>query len=254
MAKKYDGFHDDAKKLLGMMGKKKADQPKATKSKSSAVKKAEPTKVTANPAKKKAPVAAQPKKVPEKLRKASMEKPVAKAAPKAKAEGAKLKGYSQKSAETPRGFKAPVDKYPGKAAKIAKEMAEEAVFDNGLNKGGKAMKMAAELAPNATSKAEMAGIKGGIKNTIKKYAPKVVGAGMMGAVLGGPVGMGLTALMESLDASEANSGSHDKAAEAIAKRAAAKPKLQTKLPSEVKKTPQQRMEDDFAEELKKWPR
>lgn len=276
------GLHDDAKKLLGMMGKKKAAQRPMASSKK-AVKKAEPTKVMAKPAKKTNPVAAQPKKVPEKVRKASMQKPVAKSAPKAKMPSAN-------KAEKSSGMKAKPKMAP-RAKEIASEMAADAEFGalaRDLPKGGKkmAMEAAEHLAPTATSKAEMAGIKGGFKKAAGKMAPKLVAGGMLGGMAGsmlaGPAGLGLAALMEAVDAEDSNPASHDVAAERAAKtyaadnprfdygRTAPKAQLQNKLPSEVKAasirkmdfTPdargdnpdQAKMENEYAKELKKWPR
>lgn len=277
------GLHDDAKKLLGMMGKKKpgkkvdksawdsrdhqlgeyndkarkaANQPKASSKK--AVKKAEPTKVTTNPAKKKAPVAAQPKTASEKVRKASMQKPVAKAAPKAKAEGVKIKGYSEKAPAIPKGMKSPADKPPPPNA----AMKMGAQLEKDLPKGGKAMKVAGELVPGASEKSTMR------MSKLAQFAKPTMGKGFAAAALGGAAGLGLQALMESLQAEEAGDPHEghisdrelqagamgaDKAINRQAAQAMESGRLKPPMRHE-EYGDQERMEDDYAKELKKWPR
>lgn len=151
-------------------------------------------------------------------------------------------------------------------------------LERDLPKGGKkmAVEAAEHLAPTATSKAEMAMIKSPVKRFAKKHLGNAVGMSLLGATLAGPVGLGLQALMESLDAEESNPREHDLAAEAAARKQkmnsgpAPRDQLQNELPRNVKKprmrtdavvqygeggpTDQQKMEDDYAEYLRKQPR
>lgn len=272
---KNDHLHDMAKQLLSTKGKKKPIDnvsAKAQPDKKNAVKKAVPKNVAKNAAVKPSPQPTQTKKVPEKARSAAMEKPVAKAAPKAK--GSMVEGPMDGMFDKPPPANAKMK------ASNAVKATEEGAFDaleRDLPKAGKkiAIEAAEHLAPTATSRAEMAAIKGGGKQLMEKAAGKMLKGGLMGSVVGGPVGLGLQALMESVDAEDSNPAEHDIAAEHAARSMPSSPSriapishLQTQLPSEVKQakarsweydpnigpSDQQRMEDDFARELKKHQR
>lgn len=258
---KNDQLHNMAKQLLSKAGKKKpvdnvsksVQKPKKVAAKSAP--KPEPKMKAAMPPKAKpAPHKAASKNLP---KKAPMKAPVAKAAPKAK---------------TP----PPISGAMKAAARSEAEAAEHAAFGalkKDMPMGGKAMKMAGELAPSAASKAEMAAIKSGSGKTAGRLG-KLVAGSMVGAALAGPVGFGLQALMEGLDAedagdpnearvgdSELNKGK-ELADKAINRQAASAMKSgRLKPPSKHADfygkdgpSPQQKMEDDYAKELKKYPR
>ncbi len=130
--------------------------------------------------------------------------------------------------------------------------------------GGKGvMRVAEDLGETALPKAEGILAKG-------------VGIAKKGLSIGSPVGLGLTALMEGLNAEEANPGMHDQMAEQAAGKeammhgVAPRSQLQSELPSEMKApqqrklradeygvegpSPQQKMEDEFAKQMARYPR
>lgn len=245
-------LNDAAKKLLAMRQAKKAPakvQPKSPIK--NAVKKAEPAKAAKPPMKKAAVQPTQPKKVSMNAAKKGTAPVVAEKPPKFKA--AKVA-----KAKIPSELPPP----PNAAMKMASQLERD------LPKGGgmKVMKMAEELAPTAAARAEMSAMKTGGKQIAEKVAGKMIKGGIMGAVMGGPVGLGLAALMESLDAEDSNPAEHDAAAmQEGQKGAIAKGRQQIKqLGIEPPKshqqyyaeepTEQQKLEDGFAKEMKKYPR
>lgn len=236
-------------------------------------------------------VSAQPKKVATKA--APMSEPMEKAAraPKAKPNplAAQSKNFSTMEPDVSipqakaNAAKAPINTNPERHAELLEEMAPARagfadVIEHDLPRGGSgALKVAEELAPTATSRAEMAAIKSGEGRLMGRLG-KMVGGGMVGATLAGPVGFGLQALMEGLDAEEAGnpheghlSNFQDKAGAALADKAINR-QAQSALKSgrlvppqrhqdmaeglygEEGPTPQQKMEDAYAAELKKYPR
>lgn len=314
-------LHDMAKKLYEMRGaakKKPADNTGAQRmaSKKATVKKAEPQKAITSPAKKKAPVAAQPKNVPEKARKASMKKPVAKAAPAGNGGGKKppsMKGSEvwdardwelHENSQKPPKFKPKKQPGPMPEANLPEAAGEMEGVKDSTSKGKRRKALLAEhaddlgqnsfmelerdmpkgamragekmavqegehLAAGAAEKSAMRMMK--LKKLVKPSMGSLTGA----AALGGITGLALQALMESVDAEEANPKEHDEMAMRAAKaqpmnpgRVAPRAQLASKLPSQVK-TPSTRsdwdrdpnqnheqaeMENSFARELKKWPR
>lgn len=291
---KADAARDKQLGTYNDKARKAANQPLKT-SKTKAVKNAAPAKAAKNPATSAKP----PKMTPEKVRKAAMEKPVAKAAPKAKASSGGNKPppppkSKMMSANPPEksGMMGEVKDATKKAKRHAELMAEHAgdlgdnvamELERDLPKG--AAKLGERIAVHEESEAAKAAGKGAMKALKRRMLTEgLESAGkkaMMGAVIGGPVGLGLSALMESLDAEETNPEMHDRAAESASRREAGlrtpdfgktapREKLPTKLPSETKKPKlrqedftadadgtnedQARMENAYARELKKWPR
>lgn len=139
------------------------------------------------------------------------------------------------------------------------------MLEHDLPKGGSvAMHEAAELAPGAAEKSAMRMMK--LKALAKPSLGKAIGT----AGLGVATGLGLSALMEGLNAEDSNPPMHDKAAEVVAKRSHVTKSPQMTLPQEVKKVPgnirqtfnygpdgptdQQKLEDEFAKEMMKYPR
>lgn len=259
---KNDNLHNMAKQLYSMRAKK-SQAPKKVAAKSAP--KMEPkAKAAAAPKTKPAPAKTQSKNV-------SIKKPVAKASPEAKAGGSGKKPPKAPSMKGSKPQMAP------RAKEIAAEMAADAEFSQlsrDLPKGGgRALQVAEELAPTATSKAEMAAVKSGSGKAAGRMG-KLIGGSMVGATLAGPVGFGLQALMEGLAAEEAGDPSEahisnrelmagrDAADKAINKQAnQARASGRLKPPSRHEEfygssgpSEQQRMEDEFAEVLKKQPR
>lgn len=162
--------------------------------------------------------------------------------------------------------------------KMPKAKGAFSALESDIPKGGKkiAMEAAEHLAPTATSKAEMAMIKSPVKRFVEKHLGSAVGASLLGATLAGPVGFGLQGLMEALDAEDSNPNSHDRAAEHVSSReamnagVAPRGRLQNELPSATKKprirtdavvdygedgpSDQQKMEDEYADYMRKQPR
>lgn len=257
-------LHDMAKKLYAAKSSKA--QPKSPVKKSTI--KAEPKKASAPPIKKAPAQAAQPKKVDMASKKKVTEPVVAKKAPKAKA--AKAPKFEEGPLDGM--MDAPIDGPPPPNA--AMKMGSELERDIPKGGGKNVMRVAEDLGETAmpksalrTAGAEMAEGMGG------RISAKSLGKA---ALAGGVTGIGLQALMEAVNAEDSNPPSHDMAAEhaargqAMESGVAPRSQLQNSLPSQVKSpqvrrlrddeygvdgpSDQQRMEDDFAREMKKYPR
>lgn len=267
-------LHEAAKKLMAMRAAKATDgkgiknngqpgpsQPKSP-VKSSAIK-AEPKKASAPPIKKAAPQAAQPKNVDMASKKNVTEPVVAKKAPKAKAAKAP-------SADIPVEIPAEGPPPPNAAMRMGSDLERD------LPKGGgnNVMRVAEDLGETSMPKSALRTAGADMAEGI---GGRITGKSLGKAALaGGVTGIGLQALMEAVNAEDANPPMHDKAAMNVAGRqamesgVAPRSQLQSSLPSQVKApqvrrlqddeygvdgpSDQQRMEDGFAREMKKYPR
>lgn len=274
-----DELHDYAKKMLSMS----KGQGRKTSIKK-AVTKADAKKATKNPV----PKAKAPKTTPPAARKAAMAKPVAKAAPKAKMPSANPAEKAGKMGAVKDSTK--------KAAKHANLLAEHAddlgknafmEMERDLPKGAaKAAEKIAVHEESAAAKAAGKAAMGKLRNKMATEALEGMGRkALIGATLATPVGFGLTALMEGLDAAPMNDHEADEAQAAISRAerkrqggrsrsdpgyTAPRGRLQNELPKDVKKpsmrredfvrdaydqgSPQAKMENAYAAEMKKWPR
>lgn len=285
---KNDDLDRMARELISKASKKKpADnmsaQPKKVATKAAPI--AEPTaKAAKAPKAKPAPAAAKSKTLPKTDPATFMEPDVS--IPKAKAKAAKSgSGMPHDIGAEADRLKAKYPSTPEMAARHSDLLDEFGAGGSKVNtvadalesdipKGGRgAIRMAEELAPTATSRAEMSAIKRGEGKLMGRLG-KLAGGSLVGATLAGPVGFGLQALMEGLDAEETGnpheghiSNMQDKAAAQLADQAVNRqakaamasgrlkpPARHEELYGDAGPSPQQKMEDDYAEEMKKYPR
>lgn len=153
------------------------------------------------------------------------------------------------SADQKLGAKANEILSKGESSRLSKGLSASAAEAPSLSAGGRAMRVAAEEVAGEGEKAALKRIAGKTAGKIGKTFGKLAGAG----ALGGAVGLGINALVEGLDATEANAG-EDAELAALSKAHEGKETKAVEKKEEMKKPKgksDMRIKKEFAGQLKK---